>query len=152
MIDRAESRRVARRAGRRAFPSGERRWRPGYSLVEVLVAMTIFAIVMAALGGLLFRVSLQGSAGVAKAERMAAFTARVNQLSTLPFDSLPGRSGCIYAGEPPHERTECVTVVNMSPKVARVTIVITPENLALRADTVQIDRSRPAPGNPFKTP
>jgi prepilin-type N-terminal cleavage/methylation domain-containing protein len=138
-------RRVAARRGARTA-------RRGFSLVEVVVAMMIFTIVMAALGGLLFRVTLQGAATVAKAERMAAFTGRVNQLSTIPYDSLPGRSGCTHTGEPPHERTECVTVVNMSAKVRTVTIVITPDNPAIRPDTVTVERSGPVAGNPFKTP
>jgi hypothetical protein len=42
--------------------------------------------------------------------------------------------------------------VNMSSKVRRITIVITPANTAIKPDTVRVDRGKPAPGNPFSTP
>ncbi len=152
-MDTRQRRTPLRRATPRAAGNEIRtRARRGFSLVEIIVALTIFAVIMSALGGLLFTVGVQGKASVAKAERMAAMTTRVNQITALPFDSLLSRTGCTHAGEPPHERTECVTVTNMSSKVTRVTVVITPDNSALKPDTARIDRGRPAAANPFKTP
>ena len=146
------SRRNNRQTRRQTPDSTADRRRDGFSLVEVIVAMTIFAVIMAGLGGLTLQLQVQSAAGVAIAERSAAMTEKVNQLTAVPFDSLPGRSGCTHVDEPPFPRQECVTVVNMSSRVTRVTLVIAPDDPAFKADTIRIDRSKRPPNNPFNTP
>jgi prepilin-type N-terminal cleavage/methylation domain-containing protein len=126
--------------------------RRGFSLVETIVAMTIFAIVMAALGGLAVKIAAQGRSGVNSAAKSAAFVEKMNSLATVSYELLPGRSGCTHVATPPFPRTECITVVNQSANVRRVRIVITPDGGTMRPDTVLFDKTARATANPFNTP
>lgn len=125
------------------------RRRRGMTLIEVVVALTVFAVITASIAGLTGHVA-RGSriTGIATA-RAGALAAQVNRLEALPFDSLPSRAGCtsITSGLVP--RTECVTITNISATRRRVTFVQRPTNTALKPDTVVFERSKPAAYNPF---
>jgi prepilin-type N-terminal cleavage/methylation domain-containing protein len=123
--------------------------RRGMTLLEVVIALTIFAVCTASIAGMTGYVA-RGSRlnGIATA-RSAALAAQINRLEVLPFDTLPSRAGCtsVSAGQVP--RTECVSVTDLSPTRRRVTFIQRPSNTALRPDTVIFERSKPAAFNPF---
>ena len=146
------ARRVAARATRHGIAGQSRSDRRGFSLVETIVAMTIFAIIMASLGALSLQIAEQGRSGVAVAAKNAAFIGKVNSLATVSYELLPGRAGCTHVVDYTYSRTECVTVVNLSSRVRRVRVVFIPDAATMRPDTVQFDRTSRLTANPFNTP
>lgn len=124
--------------------------RDGFSLIEIMVAMTLLSVVLLALGALSIQTSRRGALMTLGAQRNAAMAAQVNQLSSLPFDSLAGRAGCTTIATAPYPRTQCVIVTIVSPRQRRVMIVIQPSAPALRPDTSILIRTRPQTGSPFK--
>lgn len=123
--------------------------RRGMTLLEVVIALTIFAVCTAGIAGLTGYVA-RGSRlnGIATA-RSAALAAQINRLEVLPFDTLPSRAGCTSVSTGVVPRTECVTVTNLTATRRRVTFIQQPSNTALRPDTVIFERSKPAAFNPF---
>ena len=148
---RARNRSVARRdsANRAGPPASARR---GVSLIEVVVAMTLFAVVMMGVAALTTQVARSAQLSAAATQRSAALAVGVNQLEALPWDSLPSRQGCKNVASTSYARRECVTVTNVAPKVRRVQFTVTPVNTALRPDTITFDRAKPTPGNPLNMP
>lgn len=127
----------------------------GFSLVEVLVSMTILSVASLAMGGLLVRATRAAGATSAAAHQNAAMSGALARLDVLPFDALIAGTTCvtITAAEFPH--TECTTINNVSSKVKLVTIVVTPSgNTLMQPVTTQFKRTRAgfANGNPLKTP
>lgn len=148
---RARNRSVARRDGanRAGPPASARR---GVSLIEVVVAMTLFAVVMTGVAALTTQVARSAQLSAAATQRSAALAVGVNQLEALPWDSLPSRQGCKDVASTTLARRECVTVTNVAPRVRRVQFTLTPVNTVLRPDTITFDRARPTPGNPLNMP
>lgn len=128
------------------------RARAGFSLVEVVVALTLFAVLMSTLAVATIPVVRGATRGVASAQRAAALMRKLNQLEVLSFDSLPGRAGCASVGAPTYPRTECVRVVNVSSQLRRVTILVTPSDTLFRPDSVSFHRAKAVSANPLNTP
>ena len=68
--------------------------RRGVSLIEVVVAMTLFAVVMTGVAAMTTQVARSAQFSSMATQRSAALATGVNQLEALPYDSLPGRQGC----------------------------------------------------------
>jgi prepilin-type N-terminal cleavage/methylation domain-containing protein len=148
---RARNRPAARRdsANEAGPPASARR---GISLIEVVVAMTLFAVVMTGVAALTTQVARSAQLSSAATQRSAALAVGVNQLEALPYDSLPSRQGCKDIASTTLARRECVTVTNVAPRVRRVQFTLTPVNTVLRPDTITFDRARPTQGNPLNLP
>jgi prepilin-type N-terminal cleavage/methylation domain-containing protein len=142
MITDRSHRRSARITARRAR-------RRGFSLVEVIVAIALFGITMSALAALTLTVGRQAVVGSEIAQRTSALTARVNDLSVVPFADLDGRAGCTSITDPPFPRTECIAVstVTATRKMVRVTVI--PANYAYGPVSMEIERTKPPALNPF---
>ena len=123
--------------------------RGGFSLVEIVVALTIFAITMSALAVLTLSVGRQSVDGWGSAQRMAAVMARVNDVATIPFDGLDARVGCTKITDPPFPRTECITVKSLSATRKLVRVTITPYDVSFATKYVDIERTKPPAVNPF---
>ena len=124
--------------------------RRGFSMIEILVALTILAITLGGLAGVTFRYIRSGETTSAILARAGALNMETQRLSVLPFDSLASRVGCanVTGGALPYRR--CVTVTNVNGTHRRVTIMVTPANTAIRPDSTVIERTRPLTGNPLK--
>jgi type II secretory pathway component PulJ len=122
------------------------------SLIEVVVAMTLFALVMTGVAALTTQVARSAQFSSVATQRSAALAIGVNQLEALPYDSLPSRQGCKDVASTDFPRRECVSVTNVAPHVRRVQFTVTPANSALRPDTIIFDRGRPTPRNPLNLP
>jgi len=83
------------------------------------------------------------------ADRDAVVAQQMNQFAALPFDSLAGQAGTTTVNKPPMPYTRTVKVDSLSPKLERVTIIITPANPLFQPDTTVLERSKPSK-NPFK--
>jgi prepilin-type N-terminal cleavage/methylation domain-containing protein len=123
----------------------------GFSLLEMLVAITLLSIVLMSVAQLNFALARRFYALSGGAGRDGIVVQQVNQFAAMSFDSLEGKAGTITVNKPPVPYTRKITVDSLSPKLRRVTIVITPLNPVFRPDTVVLQRSKPG-NNPFKTP
>ena len=118
----------------------------GVSLIEIMIALTILATVLIALGGLMFQAARHTRLSAAVAYRSAAGNSAAGWVQGLPWDSLSGAVGCTSDSVGPMAYDRCVTVQTISGKLKRVTVTITPTGALLAApDTVTISRVRPPP-------
>jgi hypothetical protein len=121
-------------------------------MIEVVVAMTLFAAVMTGVAAMTTHVARSAHFSAMATQRSAALATGVNQLEALPYDSLPGRVGCKDVASASFPRRECVTISNVAPRVRQVEFTLTPANTALRPDTVVFQRGQPTPRNPLNLP
>jgi len=123
----------------------------GFSLIELLVAVSLLGVVLAPLAALIVQVARRSNEMSGLSHRSAAMIQHANRLSVLPFDSLRSRSGCADVTTPPFPHTWCVRVDSLSATVRRLTLVVTPATARLRPDTLVFARTKP-PVNPFNSP
>jgi prepilin-type N-terminal cleavage/methylation domain-containing protein len=125
----------------------------GFTLVEVMVSMTLLSVASMALGSMLFRASRLAGATSAAAYQTASLSGEVSRMGALPFDQLVPGTTCITIANPP--ATQCTTINQVSAKVKQVTVVVTPSgNPLLHPITTSFTRtiSGNASGtNPLKT-
>ncbi len=110
--------------------------------MEVVIAMTILSVVLITLGGLMFDVARQTQASAATTYRAAAVQQAAAWIEALPWASIDGSSGCTSHTTGPLEFDQCVSVLDTTTSMKRVTVVITPTgNLTARPDTVVLYRN-----------
>jgi prepilin-type N-terminal cleavage/methylation domain-containing protein len=125
----------------------------GFTLVEVMVSMTLLSMASLALGTMLFRAARQANATSASSYQTAMVNAEASRLSALPFDQLPAAGTTCVNITTPFAGTKCTTINNVSTKVKQVTVVITPSgNPLLQPITSSFTRTISGNGNPLKSP
>jgi len=120
----------------------------GFTLLEIVVAMTLLGVVLVGMAKLDFDLARRFYSLSGGAARDAVVAQQVNQFVAMPYDSLKGKAGTITVNKPPLPYTRKITVDSLSPKLRRVTIVVTPLNTLFRPDTAIIERTKPG-NNPF---
>lgn len=123
----------------------------GFTLVEIVVAMTLLALVLLGVARLNFALARRFYGLSGGAVRDGILAQQLNQFAAMPFDSLKAKAGTITVNKPPLPYTRKITVDSLSPKLRRVTIVVTPLDPAVKADTMIIQRTKPG-NNPFNKP
>jgi prepilin-type N-terminal cleavage/methylation domain-containing protein len=126
---------------------GLMRARAGFTLIEVVVAMVLLAIVLTMLAAFSMGTATQ-LVNLSRTDVRQAVTLReVNRLAALPYDSLPGAAGCRTDTIATLVHTSCVTVVDgVSNRTVQLTV--TPLWSGIYADTVVLQRAASA-YNPF---
>lgn len=119
------------------------------TLIEVVVALTVFAMVAAGIAGFTTQVAKGSRMNGLASVRAGALAAQINRLEVLPYDTLPTRAGCTSVSTGLVPRTECVTVQDLVVGRRRVTFILRPSNTALRPDTVILERSKPQAYHPL---
>ena len=132
--------------------SAARERRSGFSLVEIIVAMTIFGIAMVLLGSLSLTASKRGRLNEYTTKRNLALIQQAGRIEALPFSEvakLTSGTTLMLVGDFTFNRRLAIT----QPATNRYTIkiVIQPVGTEFRADSVTIDRTRPASGTPLCT-
>lgn len=124
--------------------------RAGVGLVEVIVAMTVLAIVLTSLAALTFTTAQRARSVTDDAYRQAVLTQHVNRFMALPYDSIADRVGCatVTTGTLPHEA--CVTST-VSGIVTTLKIKVTPSRAGIASDSVIFERVRIRTPNPLST-
>ncbi|HWP38865.1 MAG TPA: prepilin-type N-terminal cleavage/methylation domain-containing protein [Gemmatimonadales bacterium] len=116
----------------------------GVTLVEVLIALGILSVVLVALGGLMFQVSLQTRRSAALSYRSAAAQKAQAYVEGLPWDSLGAAVGCVTETTGQLTYSRCLTVQTVTTKLKRITVVLTSTgNLVAPPETLVVDRAKP---------
>ena len=124
----------------------------GFTLIEVLVSMTILSVASLAMGTLLVRATQAAGATSSAAHQTAAMSGAVARLDVLPFDALVAGTTCVTVTTVEFPHTECTTINDISSKVKLVTVVVTPSgNVLMQPVTTSFRRTISGNGNPLKT-
>jgi len=118
--------------------------RLGFSLIEVMVAMTMLAIVMMSLARMSVTVATIGRTNDLVAKRNAVLQTEANKLGAAPFDSLATWSTTTKTftqGNFSYSRR--LTIIAASGSRDSIKIVVTPTSNTAKKDSVIIIRSRP---------
>lgn len=124
----------------------------GFTMIEVLVSLTVLAVGILVLGGLLVRASRTAEAASTVSYQTADMTTEVARLSALPFNSLVAGTTCDTTTGPPFPRIRCSTITNSSVKVRLVKVKVSPDNPLMQADSVMFERSKSTETTPLNTP
>ena len=120
-----------------------RRSARGFSLIEIMVAMTILVITLAGFAGLTAQYMRRVRTLDSKVAQLALVAEQTQRLIVLPYDSLASRAGCTAVTGGTLAHTRCVTVTDVNSARKQVTMIITPTNTAIRPDTVSFHRVKP---------
>ena len=126
--------------------------RNGFSLIEVMIALTIMSVVLLALGGLMFQVSQHSRTSAARTYRTAAVQKVAGQIQSLPWASIDGASGCTADSSGLMAYNRCISVTSTSADLKEVYVVITPTGLfTALPETLLVVRSNKTriPVSPF---
>ena len=134
-----------RRSGlRRRAPSR----RGGFVLMEVMIAMTLLALIMTPLAAMVTTITLRSHRIVGNAYRNGVLMRDVNLYEAIPYDSLIVGTVSTLRDTKPYPHTSTVTIVEVlnrnQLKAKKVKLVITPTNTLYRPDTIEFLRSTAA--------
>jgi prepilin-type N-terminal cleavage/methylation domain-containing protein len=121
---------------------------PGFSMLEVVVAMILLSVILTALAGLTFNTAKQAVLNTDGTKVQAASLELVNRFSALPYGSLAGAAGCDTVGTVNSQIQRCVTVTTTG-NSAQVQVVTTPLQRSAAAITVRFNRVAPGSTNPL---
>lgn len=142
-------------AGRSSLPRGTttgrngiRRARRGAGLVEILLAMMIFALIATSYAAVTLRYATRMKVLALGASRSAAIAEYTNRLAATPYDSLSARAGTFLVTSGSFPNTRVIRVVPGATSTV-VTVILTPANTAVRPDTMVLTRSRASTTSPL---
>jgi prepilin-type N-terminal cleavage/methylation domain-containing protein len=128
--------------------------RRGFTLVEVLVSITILSVGMLLLGRTLARSSRTANSTSSVSYQAAIMAAEANRLDAVPFAQLAAGTVCDTTTTLPLPRIRCSTVTSLNAKLKQVKVKVTPTGYATpTADSVMFERSISGPAvPPLNTP
>jgi len=122
-----------------------KRKRSGFILMEVIVAMTLLALIMTPLAAMVYKITARGHRSIGSTYLNGVVMHAVNYLEAVPFDSLAVGTRTTTVTEKPYPHTETVTVVQYYQKwqlkAKKVTLVVIPSNPLYRPDTIIMTRT-----------
>ena len=125
----------------------------GFTLVEVLISMTVLSLGVVALGTLLVRSAKQATAASSVVYQTAALSEEVGRLGAMPFALLAAGTTCVTVTTPPLPHTRCSTITDVNAKRKTIKVKVTPTgNALLTADSTMFERSVSNTGTPLNTP
>jgi Tfp pilus assembly protein PilV len=132
---------LRRRSSRPSLPGGPRA-RAGISVLETVVALTLFGTTAIGIAGLSLTVAKRGAANDLVIKRTALLQQQMNWLQAIPYDSLPAKAGSVIVstGPFPHRRAITITVTG---SLTRVKVLVTPLRAMDKSETIAFDRARP---------
>jgi prepilin-type N-terminal cleavage/methylation domain-containing protein len=126
--------------------------RQGFSLIEVMVAMTLLSIVMMSLAKIGVTVAVRGRTSDLVAKRNAVLQLETNKIGTVPFDSLtraPWVSGSKTFTLGAFAYTRRLSITKLSFTRDSIKVVIIPSLDSTKKDSVILDRTKPPAGTPL---
>jgi len=129
-----------------------RRQRAGFSLIEVLVALTLLSIILMGLARVTFQMAATGRTADVVAKRNAALIEEANKYNSMPYGSLASIGATTLTfGDFKFQRTVTRTVIGNRSEIKIVIIPIIAGVLTTsKKDSVFVHRSLP-PGSPLCT-
>ena len=125
----------------------------GFTLVEVLVSITVLSLSLVALGGLLVHSARQATAASSVVYQTAALSEEVGRLGAMPFALLATGTTCVTVTAYPLPHTRCATITDVTTKRKTIKVKVTPTgNPLLTADSTMFERSVSGNGTPLNTP
>ena len=114
----------------------------GFTLIEVMVSMTILAVGVLALTSLLVRSSRTAEAASAVSYQTAILATELGRYDAIPFTQLAAGTTCTTSTASPLPHDLCITITNVSANVRQVKVKVTPTGpTTITADSVVFDRS-----------
>lgn len=127
--------------------------RPGFILMEVVVAITLLALILTPLAAMVFKITARSHYIVGSAYRNGVLMEQVNLLESLPYDSLPAGTTTTTITTKPYPYTRKLIVAQYYQKymlrAKSVTLIITPTNPLYKPDTTKFMRSSAATNTAF---
>lgn len=120
------------------------RARTGFSVIEVMVAVTLLGVVMMSLGKLSVVIAQRGRSNELVTERTFAMQQQASKFVSMPYDSIatfPTVGKTFMSGDFRYGRL--LRITSPGTDRYRITLVIVPASDPARRDSVIIDRSRP---------
>lgn len=129
--------------------------RRGFILMEVVVGITLLALVLTPLAAMVFKITARSHRIIGSAYRNGVLMEQVNLLESLPFDSLAIGTTTTTSTAKPYPYTKSVTVTLISQvyelKAKKVVLIIAPSNVLYRPDTTIFVRSSAATMTTFSS-
>jgi prepilin-type N-terminal cleavage/methylation domain-containing protein len=118
------------------------RARRGFSLVEILLTIVIFSVVIMSLVGLAFQVARRSTRATDQALTMSLLLAKVDQASTVPYDSLTVIATCDSTLSGRVTIRGCIFTDSVSNVQRTVRVVVSTSLPGSRPDTITFQRAR----------
>jgi hypothetical protein len=122
--------------------------REGFILMEVVVAITLLALILTPLAAMVFKITARSHTIVGAAYRNGVLMEQVNLLQSLPYDSLAVGTTTKTITAKPYPHTEKVIVAVYYTKFMlrgkTVKLIITPTNPLYKPDTTTFVRTSAA--------
>lgn len=125
----------------------------GFTLIEVMVSITILAVGILSMGTLLIRSTRSANAASAGSYQTAIMAAEAARLDAIPFDQLAAGTVCDTSTASPLPRIRCSTVATINTKLKQIKVRVTPTGSPpMPADSVMFERGISGNGTPLNTP
>ncbi len=132
-----------------------KRGRRGFILMEVIVAITLLALVLTPLAAMVFKITAGSHRIIGSAYRNGVLMQQINLLESLPFDSLTIGTTTTTSTVMPYPYTRKLTVSLISQvyelKAKKLILIITPANTLYKPDTTTFVRSTAGTMRTFDT-
>lgn len=116
--------------------------RRGVGLIEVIMAIAMFAIVITALSPLMVARAKRNRLATAETYRWALSAETLNRVNATPAAAMATGTTCDTAQALPIQFSRCLTVTNVTTRLQRAVIVVLPINLSwIPGDTITLDRA-----------
>ena len=119
--------------------------RRGFILMEVVVAITLLALVLTPLAAMVFKVTARSHRIIGSAYRNGVVMEQINLLESIPFDSLAVGTTTVTSTAKPYPYTKTITVTLISQvyelKAKKIVLIINPTNILYKPDTSIFVRS-----------
>ncbi len=121
-----------------------KRFRRGFSLIEVMVAITIFSLVMLSLAKVITGLAVRDQTNDLVAKRNAALQLEANKFGGVPYSSLSGWSTAnknVTLGNFTYTRK--LTITQSATNRYTIKIIVVPSLNTTKPDSVILDRTKP---------
>lgn len=124
--------------------------RKGFSLIEVMVALTMLAIVLLSLAKISMAIGLRSRTNDIVAKRTAALQAEANKFGSIPYSTLatwPTATVRDTLGTFIYDRK--LSITNTGTTRYTIKITVTPVRDATKKDSIILDRTLPPTSSPL---
>jgi hypothetical protein len=127
--------------------------RRGFILMEVIVAITLLALILTPLAAMVYKITARSHTIIGGAYRNGVLMQQVNLLESLPYDSIAVGTTTSTSTTPPYPYTRKLIVAQYYQKymlrAKSIMLIITPTNPLYKPDTTRFMRSSAATNTAF---